>query len=434
VATLQLASVKPILAGTSKTNERISNADVLWASRTGGDGNSVRRRWLFSGTISALFSATFLAFAYVSWHPGEGSFNGATSIFTAAAGVVFGFQAAFHFYCAMCKRLPAHARLVEQICNRTVMCGALGFAILGLGYAALLGSGVIQPDFAATRVRYARLAGAGDIEAMSHLAAEFRDGRGGPRDYAKAREWYGKAAEGGDAPAMVWLGWLYQGGLGGAKDLAGARVWFEKAAAKGDGGAMTWLGVNAQFGIGVAKDVTQAKLWYEQAVAAGDSQGMNSLGTLYRDGLGVPQDYGKAREWFEKAAAAGSGPSMNELGALYLNGWSVDRDPGKARAWYEKAVAVGQLDGMQHLAIMVDRGEAGPADPKRAAHLLLSSANLGHPWSKTMLGGPLLFLTPTTRTEIRRELTGLGLYHGSIDGEWNGEARASVTAYLNRNS
>ena len=40
--------------------------------------------------------------------------------------------------------------------------------------------------------------------------------------------------------------------------------------------------------------------------------------------------------------------------------------------------------------------------PKRAAHLLLSSAQLGHPWSKTMLGGPLLIFAPATRTEIKR--------------------------------
>jgi TPR repeat protein len=157
---------------------------------------------------------------------------------------------------------------------------------------------------------------------------------------------------------------------------------------------------------------------------------MNNLGTIYRDGLGVQQDYAKAREWYEKAAAAGSAPSMNELGKIYVNGWGVARDLGKAQAWYEKAAAASQLDGMQHLAVLLDRGEATQADPKRAAHLLLSSAQLGHPWSKTMLAGPLLIFAPATRTEIKRELTQLGQYHGAIDGVWNDEARAAVASYL----
>ena len=430
LAILQLASLQPILGTAAKTDERISNADVLWASRTGGDSKSTRRAWIISGLLNAIASVAFLAFAYLSWHPDEGFFSCIQSFFMIAASALFGFQATFNGYCALSDRLPGAARQIERLCKRAILIGALSFVAIALVYGGLLATGVMQPDLAAARARYERSAMHGDAEAMSRLAGQFRDGRGGPQDYVKAREWYEKAAATGDATAMFWLGWLHQKGLGGGQNFASARVWFEKAAAKGDGAAMSWLGANAHFGNGVAKDYAQARAWYEKAAAAGNSSGMNNLGTIYRDGLGVQQDYVKAREWYEKAAAAGSAPSMNELGVIYVSGMGVPRDLGKAQAWYEKAAAASQLDGMQHLAVLLDRGEAAAADPKRAAHLLLNSAHLGHPWSKTILAGPLLIFAPATRTEIKRELTQLGQYHGAIDGVWNDEARAAVASYL----
>ena len=41
----------------------------------------------------------------------------------------------------------------------------------------------------------------------------------------------------------------------------------------------------------------------------------------------------------------------------------------------------------------------------------------------------MLFFSPTTRTEIKRELAQLGDYRGAIDGNWNAAARAAVTSY-----
>ena len=248
LAVLHLASLQPILAGAAKTNERISNDDVLWASRTGGDSKSTRRNWIISGSINAIASAAFLAFAYLSWHPGEGFFSYMQSFFIIAASALFGFQAAFNCYCALSDRLPG-----SRSPNRTGLQARdphLRPQLRGAIYGGLLATGVVQPDLAAARARYARSAMDGDAEAMGRLAAQFRDGRGGPQDYVKAREWYEKAAATGDATAMFWLGWLHQKGFGGAQDFTNAREWFEKAAAKGDGAAMSWLGANAHLGIG----------------------------------------------------------------------------------------------------------------------------------------------------------------------------------------
>ena len=430
LALLQLARLRPILASATATTDRISNDDVLWAARTGGDRKSRRRGFVVSGSINAAVSLAFGASTYLSWRPGEGFFSYLQLFFMLAAAAIFGIQAAFNYYCARSERLPESARKIDKFFKRTILGGALAFVAIALVYAGLLSTGIVSPDFVAAHARFERSAMAGDAEAMSRLAAQFRDGRGGPQDYVKAREWFEKAAATGDAKAMFWVGWLHQKGFGGAQDLALARHWFERAAAKGDGAAMSWLGANAQFGTGVAKDLAQARAWYEKAAAAGNSSGMNNLATLFRDGLGVSQDYAKARAWFEKSAAAGSAPSMNELGVMYVNGWGVTRDTAIAQSWYEKAAAAGQLDGMQHLALLLDKGATGQADPKRAAHLLLQSAHLGHPWSKTMLNGPLLIIAPATRTELKRELTQLGQFHGVIDGVWNDEARAAVARYL----
>ena len=430
LATVQLANLRPILTAATPTKERISNADVLWAVRTGGDRVSTRRGWIAGGAISAILSAALFVLVFVSWRPGEGFFTYLQSFFMISAACLFGCQAAFNVYCAQSDQLPGAARGIELLFRRSLLIGAGSFVGIALGYGGLLAAGVIPPDFVASRARFERSALAGDAEAMSRLAGQYRDGRGGPQDYVKAREWYEKAAATGDGKAMFWLGWLQQKGLGGAQDYVSARAWFEKSAAKGDGAAMSWLGANAQYGIGTAKDYAQARVWHEKAAAAGNSSGMNNLAAIYRDGLGVPQDYTKAREWNEKAAAAGSAASMNELGVIYINGWGVPRDLAVARAWYEKAAAAGQLDSMQHLANMLDKGEAGPADPRRAAHLLLNSARLGHPWSKSMLSRPMLIFTPATRTEIKREMTQIGQFRGTIDSIWNDDARAAVAAYL----
>ena len=96
----------------------------------------------------------------------------------------------------------------------------------------------------------------------------------------------------------------------------------------------------------------------------------------------------------------------------------------------EKAAAAGNMVGMQHLASMLDASKGGSADPARAAHLLLQSAKLGHKWSVTVLDGPLTFLTPATRIELKREFARLGHYSGTIDDVWDETARAAATAYL----
>ena len=215
-----------------------------------------------------------------------------------------------------------------------------------------------------------------------------------------------------------------------ARDYGIARVQFEAAAKAGDAKAMNGLGLLYQNGLGGVQDFGKATEWYAKAANAGSAAGTRNLAWLYQNGLGVPQNSAEARAVFEKAAKAGVGSSMDALGVMYINGWSVPKSEAMAREWYENAAAAGNTAGMQHLASMLDAGKGGPADPQRAAHLLLQSANLGDKWSVTVLEGPLKFLTPSTRIELKRELARLGHYSGSLDGNWDEPARAASTAYL----
>jgi hypothetical protein len=131
---------------------------VLWAARTGGDGKSTRRAWIIGGSMHMIASVAFLTFAYLGWHPDEGFFACAQSFFTIAASALFGFQAAFNGYCAFSDRLPVGARHIERVCKRLLLIGTLSFVAVALVYGGLLASGAIQPDFAAARARYTRLA------------------------------------------------------------------------------------------------------------------------------------------------------------------------------------------------------------------------------------------------------------------------------------
>ena len=158
-----------------------------------------------------------------------------------------------------------------------------------------------------------------------------------------------------------------------ARDYAVARVQFEASAKAGDAKAMNSVGWLYQTGLGGTQDYAKATEWYVKAANAGNVAAVSNLASLYQRGLGVPQDYAKARGIFEKTAKAGFGPSMDALGVMYVNGWSVPKSDAMARAWYEKAATAGNTAGMQHLASMLDAGKGGPANPARAARLLMES-------------------------------------------------------------
>jgi TPR repeat protein len=69
----------------------------------------------------------------------------------------------------------------------------------------------------------------------------------------EAFNWYRKAADQGDANAQYFVGADYKFGRGVPKDDAQAVVWYRKAAQQGEENAEIWLGESYIHGIGVNK-------------------------------------------------------------------------------------------------------------------------------------------------------------------------------------
>ena len=430
VATRARKNLEPILSKAPQTDERISNADVLWAMRTSGGRDATRRQWLIGGCVSAFCSAAFGFIAFQGWSVNASIMEKLQPGYLLVVAVWLAVQSGLSFYRARTIETSTAAKATDRRWKWSFWALTFGYLAIVFINAGLQISGTIKPDYVAMRARNERAANNGDGAAMNILGGLYREGRGVTQDYAKAREWFQKGADTGNTSSMFWLGWLSQKGLAGPQDFVAARQWFDKAAEGGDGSAMTWNGWLYQNGQGVPKDYGKAREWFERAAAANNTAGMHNLGNLYRNGWGTPKDEAKAFTWYEKAAKGGFVLSMNELGAMYTNGKGVAQDAAKAREWLEKSAAAGNLDAMQHTAVALDRGDGGATDPVRAAHLVLQSAKLGHPWSQKVLRAPSIFLTPASRTEIKRELTTIAHYNGPIDDQWDDNVRATVEAYL----
>lgn len=428
----QRRRLRPVLAGLPLTQERITLAEIRKSAETATPFKQSRNAY-----VANVFTSFSAAGAVASHLIAKSSLDAHVIIWTFNA-IVFGSLAFVWYRRALRKTTESSPDAGRVEAASFVRLSRIVLLIAVSGLALLIAVLKIQrdhfataaPDYAIMRVHLEAAAKAGDAEAMNRLGWLHQAGLGGAQDYVTAREWYEKAAAAGSSASMNGLGWIYQNGLGIGRDYVKAKEWFDKGAASGNSVAMSNLGSLYQFGWGVPQDYAKAKEWFEKSSAAGNIVAMGNLGWLYQKGSGVPQDYAKARELYEKAATKGIGASMDALGTLYINGLGVTQSDEQARDWYEKAAAAGNTPGMQHLASMLDAGKGGPADSVRAAGLLLQSAKLGHKRSVSVLNGPLTFLTPSTRVELKRELARLGHYSGPIDDRWDAAARAAATAYL----
>jgi TPR repeat protein len=427
LAILQLAELQPILANAPATDQRITNADVVWSLQTSGDRKGQQHKAIVGGIVGALISVALLGAAVLSWPKHGAGFSYVLPVFlgTMAALSLISTAAVL---CRTVTPAGAGARTFDRALRRMTLGVTAIFLAIIMVRGGLLLSGTIETNYTEMLERAEVAAANGDAEAMARLGWLYRDGKGVAQNYAKAQEWYEKSAGAGNTDAMVSLGAMFHNGLAGPRDYVKARVWFDRAAAAGNSSAMDWIGWNYQNGFGVARDFAVARHWYEQAAATGYSPAQHHLGMMYS--TYAPEDYAKAREWFLKAAAAGNGGSMVQLGLMSINGFGTTKDTVAARAWYERAISAGNLDAMQWLANMLDQGNGGPTDQLRAARLLLQAAKRGHTGSRTALEGPLSFVTPQTRVALKGELAKLGHYSGAIDDVWDATARAAYHVYV----
>jgi TPR repeat protein len=429
LATLQLAELQPILANAKQTDERITNADVRWSLQTSGDRKAQRRKAIVGGIACALVTAVFAGAAALSWPKYAGGFAYGQPLFLATMAALSLVSAAAVFWQAVTPA-GAGARAFNRALVWTMVGVGVVFLALTMVHAGLRFAGTIAPNYTEMFERAERNAANGDAAAMARLGWHYREGKGVAQDHTKAQAWYEKSAAAGNTNAMVSLGTMFHNGLIGARDYVKARAWFDRAASAGNAIAMDMIGFYYENGLGVGRDFAEARQWYEKAAATGYGPAQQHLGMMYFLGKGVPKDYGAARRWYEKAAADGQGASMIQLGLMSNTGLGAAKDPAAARAWFEKAVSAGNWEGMHFLAGMLDRGDGGPADHARAARLMLQAAKRAPAGSYRALEGPLTFVTPETRTALKRELARLDHYSGAIDDRWDDAARAAYYAYV----
>jgi hypothetical protein len=132
--------------------------------------------------------------------------------------------------------------------------------------------------------------------------------------------------------------------------------------------------------------------------------------------------FARARQWeqsvgfMRQAADRGLAVAMSDLGYFYDNGRGVPKSQSEAVQWFERAAAGGDPSGMRNLALALDQGLGGPADPARAADLLITAFRMGLGDARKSLFERMESWTPQTRIEVQKILKDFGLYSGPLNG------------------
>mgnify|MGYP003707168923 CR=1 FL=1 len=143
----------------------------------------------------------------------------------------------------------------------------------------------------------------------------------------------------------------------------------------------------------------------------------NNLGNLYATGNGVPHDDARAAALYRRGAELGEPDAMTNYGIMLMNARGVPRDDAQAVDLYRRA---GNANGMQLLALMVDAGRGTPRDPTEAAELFLECFRLKQLACRNILidqRGSQVSIE--TRRLLQQRLSAMGLYRGSVDGNFS---------------
>ena len=261
---------------------------------------------------------------------------------------------------------------------------------------------VIDPAQKAQFQAHLAKAEAGDRFAMYNVAYAYRQGEGVSKNEPAALMWYQrrdeatiKAAEGGDTDAMSEAVALYEsGGNGFAADAKKSQMWEERRrdaffdkARTGNAEAMVALaGMLDSPQVGPA-DHQGALAWWRKAAEAGSYEAMRTLAGKYDDGIDVPADRAEAFRWYQKAAGDGSDPwsARIALAQKYKTGDGTTKN----------------VDEAARLHVMIAEGYGGWRRRMRAESFADDVARSEKAY----------------RRAVQHELSGRGLYAGTIDGE-----------------
>ncbi len=171
-------------------------------------------------------------------------------------------------------------------------------------------------DYDDAFTRFSRLAGEGDPDAKTWLAAMYANGEGVESSLARAFALYLDGAEAGIVLAQTNVGAMLAMGHGTPRDVAAGIRWLERAAERGDAFAQYNLATLLSKGEGSSPDHAAAAHWYRAAAETGHYPAQARLGFMYANGLGVEKDRVEAFTWLSLAAQHGVGAALTALEAV----------------------------------------------------------------------------------------------------------------------
>lgn len=221
--------------------------------------------------------------------------------------------------------------------------------------------------------------------------------------------------------------------LARAKHAAGDRneavaLW-RRAAAAGDLRAMVSLALLHEAGTDVPRDLDAAIRLYEQAAEGGSPDAAINLGVALFEGRGVEPDAPRAIRLFEQAAAVGSPFATYNLGVLTLRGIVAAETP--ALELFLRAAREGEPRGYHTAALILQEGLDVPADPTRAAELLLRSVASDSGETMFELIQTDSRWAPATVSALQARLLAAGHYEGAPDGRTGPHLETALRSWRN---
>jgi len=221
--------------------------------------------------------------------------------------------------------------------------------------------------------------------------------------------------------------------LARAKAAAGARdeavALYRRAAAAGDLRAMVSLALLHEAGDGVPRDMDAAIRLFEQAAEGGSPDAAINLAVALFEGRGMERDVPRAIRLLEQASAAGAPIATFNLGVLTDRGVADVGTP--ALDLFLRAAREGEANGYHAAAVLLDEGRGQPADPSRAAELLLRAVASDDGRTMAELIQPGSTWAQPTLAALQAQLQAAGHYAGPTDGTSGPHLETALRSWRN---
>ncbi|NND49688.1 MAG: hypothetical protein HKN60_05495, partial [Rhizobiales bacterium] len=148
---------------------------------------------------------------------------------------------------------------------------------------------------------------------------------------------------------------------------------------------------------------------------------------IYGTGDIVERDYVRAAGLFQRAADLGEVTAKFNLAMLYKHGAGVARDDAAATRLFLAAAEAGDMRSAYQAARALDRGAGIGRDRQEAARQAIAALRGGYGPARVSLAEQPQTWSAEFRRAVQRELHGLGVYDGAIDGIFGRGTRRALT-------